>query len=402
MTSFSAPAVTVTRPAQETAAVRWQVTVVWAVLLVSLLTWRTGAYYSGGLDPVVAAKGLLVLVGLAISFNMLRRLGARNLIGVTSVVLVTSYLVITVIGALAQGGAFASLVLAVRVGLVAVTVACLVVTLAKDVILDTLCNTLTGLALLLALTGTTAGTGRLQGRLLPVSPNQLALLMGPPILMSLWRILQGRARRFEALLLTLLVALTLFTGSRTGLLGLLLSVFILVVMAPRVSTGTFLGVGLGFPAAFYVVAFTPVVSHYFTRQGEGKITTLNSRTIAWESAFSGGKSFWEQWFGGGLAIKTVAVTGTYWDTQVLDSSWVSAYVQAGALGMVLLGIWALATLWRSATSPLPQRSMLLALAAYVLVRSFLENGLLDAFALNVMMLVPALLAEARPIQDPDG
>jgi hypothetical protein len=391
-----------THPAQETSRVRWQVTGVWVMLLVSLLTWRTGAFYNGGLDPVVAAKGLLVLVALAISFNLLHRLGPRNVIGVTSIVLVSSYLLTTLIGALAQGAPFASFVLAVRVGLVAVTVACLVVTLSKDVVLETLCNTLAGIGLLLALTGTTAGTGRLQGRLLPVSPNQLALLLGPPILMSLWRLLNGRARKFEGTLLVLLVALTLFTGSRTGLLGLLLAVFILVVMAPRVSTRTFLAVVLGCPAAFYVVAFTPVVSHYFIRQGEGRITTLNSRTIAWQSAFSGGKSFWEQWFGGGLAIKTVSVTGTYWDTQVLDSSWVSAYVQAGALGMILLGIWALATLWRSATSPLPQRSMLLALAAYVLVRSFLENGLLDAFALNVMILVPALLVEARPIQDPGG
>jgi hypothetical protein len=275
-----------------------------------------------------------------------------------------------------------------------------VVTLSKDLILESFTNALTAITLILAVTGTTGGEGRLQGRLLPVSPNQLALLLGPPILVSLWRVLHDRGRRFEVPLLVLLTALALFTGSRTGLLGLLLGVFVLVVMAPRVNTGTFLAVVLGFPVLFYVVAFTPVVTHYFTRQGEGRITTLNSRTIAWQSAFSGGKGFWEHWFGGGLAIKTVSVTGSYWDTQVLDSSWVSAYVQAGAVGMTLLALWSLATVWRSATSPLPHRSVVLALAAYVLTRSFLENGLLDAYALNVLILVPALLAEARPITRP--
>jgi hypothetical protein len=400
MTSSVAPANAIAPAELEDSAVKWQVTAVWTMLIVSLLTWRKGAFYNGGLDPVVAAKALLVFIGLAISLNLMRRLGPRHVIGVTSVCLVSSYLVVTLIGSLAQGSPFASLILAIRVGLVAVTVACLVVTCTTDTVLSTFTNALTGIAVLLAVTGTTGGESRLQGRLLPVSPNQLALLLGPPIILSLWRLLQGRARRFEVPLVTVLLLLALATGSRTSLLGLLLAVFILVVMAPTVGTATFLGATVGAPALFYLVAFTPLASHYVNREGQGKITTLNSRTIAWQSAFAGGKSFWENWFGGGLAIKTVAVTGSYWQTQVLDSSWVSAYVQAGVLGMILLGLWALATVWRSATSPLPHRSVLLAMAAYVLVRSFLENGLLDAYALNVLMLVPALLAEARPVHPP--
>jgi hypothetical protein len=402
MTSSVASPNAVTGPELEDSAVKWQVTAVWVMLIVSLLTWRKGAFYNGGLDPVVAAKAMLVFIGLAISVNLMRRLGPRYVIGVTSVSLVAAYLAVTLVGAIATGSPFASLILAIRVGLVAVTVACLVVTCSTDLVLATFTNALTGIALALAVTGTTGGESRLQGRLLPVSPNQLALLLGPPILLSLWRILQGRRRRFELLLLLVLLAMALATGSRTGLLGLLLGVFILVVLAPTVGTATFVSSTIGAPALFYVLAFTPVASRYFTREGEGKITTLNSRTIAWQSAFSGGKSFWENWFGGGLAIKTVSVTGSYWNTQVLDSSWVSAYVQAGALGMILLGLWALATLWRSATSPLPHRSLLLAMAAYVLVRSFLENGLLDAYALNVLMLVPALLAEARPVKPDEG
>ena len=50
----------------------------------------------------------------------------------------------------------------------------------------------------------------------------------------------------------------------------------------------------------------------------------------------------QTWFGQGLAQKKISVAGQWWDTQLLDSSWISAVVQGGYLGVglvVVLGAW---------------------------------------------------------------
>lgn len=380
---------------------RLQLITIWSLLVISLLTWRTGTYYSGGIDSVVAAKGVVCGLAFVIAFGLMHRRPVTHVIGVTTVAIVTTYLLVTVIGAWSQGSPVADVVLSLRVYVVMLTVACVVVSFSRDEVLDTLFTALTGIGLVLGVAGlrSFAATGRLSGGLLPVFPNQLALLYGPPILGVVWRIVNGRARRLDVPLLCVLAGFTFLTGSRTGLLGLAVGILIILAMAPRMQVGTFVALLLGVPALFYIVAFTPFVSAYFARQGEGRVTTLNSRTIAWEAAFRGGKTLWQQWFGGGLAVKTVAVTGTYWDTQVVDSSWVSTYIQAGRLGLLLLGLWALVTLWRTATSPAPYRALLLALTVYVIIRSILESGLLDSYVLNVLMLVPAFLAEVRPRTD---
>ena len=105
----------------------------------------------------------------------------------------------------------------------------------------------------------------------------------------------------------------------------------------------------------YVSLATDVLGSFFGRGGAESITTLSSRTIAWSAAFDYSDSAWVRMMGAGLAKKEIPVVGQYWETQVLDSSWISALVQAGRVGMVLLGVWLVwafvTSLTRAASSP---------------------------------------------------
>ena len=81
--------------------------------------------------------------------------------------------------------------------------------------------------------------------------------------------------------------------------------------------------------------------------------------------------------GAGLAEKQVPVVGQFWQTQVLDSSWMSALVQAGRIGMVLLGVW---VAWAFVTALHGQgahRMLFVGLLAYLIARSILESGLVE-------------------------
>ena len=107
---------------------------------------------------------------------------------------------------------------------------------------------------------------------------------------------------------------------------------------------------------------------------------------------------WRGLFGRGLAAKTVDVSGAYWNTQVLDSSWVSAFVQGGFVGLVLLVLWVLVTAWDTVRTARAGRPLWVALAAYCLVWSFTASGLLDASVLFILMAVTSLASE-RPARE---
>lgn len=377
--------------------------VAFLLLVTSLLAWRFGIYYAGGLDPVVVGKAAVGLAGLAIAWSSAPA-GVFDRLRPRTVIIVGAYLAVSMIGAVASGDVISSAVLAARVAIVLATVALLVTSFSPQVLLRSVATSMTAIGVVLAVSGmptylsgggSQLTAGRLAPGLIPVSPNQLALLFATPILVLVWRVTQGRARGWHLGLLGVLFGLTLLTGSRTGLLSLAMGLAIVLVLAPRLNLGILATIALGVPATFFVAFFTAALSGYFGRGGTQNLTTLNSRTIAWEAAFSSGRDFFTHWFGGGLAVKTVTVAGAYWDAQVLDSSWVSTFVQAGMLGLVLLGLWSAGTLWRAARDRTPYRRLWLAMSAYAVLRSILETGLLDAYVLFVLMLVPALVGDLR-------
>lgn len=385
-------------------------TVTFMMLVVSLLAWRASVYYSGGVDPVVIGKALLAGAALTLAWlgapaGVLDRLRPRT------VALAVCYVAVCMVGATGSGNMLPSGVLSVRLLMVLATVALLVTSLPAPLLVRSYATAMGVVGLVLAAAGAptlvTGGgpaltAGRLTGGLLGTSPNEMALLFGPPALVLIWRLTQARARVWHVGLLLGLVGLTWLTASRAGLLGLALGALLLALLAPRIKLGTLTTMLISVPALFFLATFTGLFSGYFGRGGTQNLTTLNSRTLAWQAAFDAGHDFFTRWFGGGLSIKTVSVVGTYWDSQVLDSSWVSGFVQAGALGLVILAMWSVTTLWRAARHDTPYRSLWLAMAAYAVLRSLLENGLLDVYVLFVVMLVPALMVDLRHPRDDEA
>jgi hypothetical protein len=374
--------------------------VVWILLLASLISWRSGTYYSGGLDPTVIAKALLSVLALALGIDAAVRANPRARLGHRTMTILAVYLVATLFGADASGSLLASTVLAIRLLIVAAAICCIMIAypLADVIRIAMVSMVVVGLACV------ATGLGSLAQRQVsgtPVGPNDLARLFGPPAIWLTWRMVNGATRTITVVAVVGLIGLTVLTGSRTGLVALLVGVIIVLVSAPRLPVGGFLALMAVLPGLFYIVFMTGTLSHFAGRgTGTGGVTTLNSRTIAWSAAFSAPGDFWKHWFGGGLAVKTVAVSGTYWSTQVLDSSWVSAYVQGGIIGITVMGVYALTALVAALRAARPLRALLAALVVYALIRSGLENGLLDSYLLFVVMLIPSLASEVRSVQPP--
>jgi hypothetical protein len=142
---------------------------------------------------------------------------------------------------------------------------------------------------------------------------------------------------------------------------------------------------------------TGAVAGFLARDGDG-VSTLESRFIAWEAAVSWAQSAWQQFFGGGLAVKIIHVEGQWWDTQPLDSSWASLLVQNGYVGLIAAAGWAAWVLLRSQGAPRPHRVLFLGLWVFLVGRSLVESGLFDATPAFLLFLAVSLLAEggSRP------
>ena len=94
-------------------------------------------------------------------------------------------------------------------------------------------------------------------------------------------------------------------------------------------------------------------------------------------------------------MKTVAVPGQWWNDQILDSSWISAIVQGGWIGVALCLAWVVYSLIRSFDTPLPFRALQQAIIIYLAVRGILESGLFDATTAFLMFFVTVLATPAR-------
>ncbi|WP_375485156.1 O-antigen ligase family protein [uncultured Jatrophihabitans sp.] len=372
-----------------------------AVLLtVSLVNWRVGDYYAGGFDPVVGAKALLSLIALVLAISALRSTANVPWVGLRTVAISAAYLVVALLGGFAGGDLLANATLVVRVLVVLVTMLCLMMSGSLNEVVGQTSTGLASVGVFLAVTGlpSYAAKGRLYGGILPVNPNGLALLFGPLVLCALWRMLNEHRQRWDPVIFVGLTGATWLTGSRTGLAALLVAVAVIMLVSPHLPAPAVVGLVFAVPAVVYLLYFSPLVSNYFNRGGTQNVTTLNSRTIAWQSALAAPANFWQHWVGRGLGVKEVAVSGTYWNAQILDSSWLSAYVQAGIAGFALLALWVLATLVGSARAPQPHRSLLLGASLYAAINSLLATGLLDAYVLFVVMLLPALGSEIANVQ----
>jgi O-antigen ligase len=366
------------------------------LLVLTTVGWRRGTYFAGSLDPVVAAKGALSVVALAVAFAGVRRAHLR--VGTGTLWGLGLLLCASVLGALSHGAPLAGGVIAVRVTILGLTVVLLLRCYTTTQFFSALawsCAVIGGVA---AVTGApTLASGRLAGGTPQVDPNQLALLACLVVLYAGWRIAMGAAGAGAAAVAVVALGVVWATGSRTALLMLAPALVIMAVHMRRARVGLVVS-GLLAGIAATVAAFgTDALAGFLERDGDGT-STVQSRFIAWDAATTWADDRWQLVFGGGMSVKIIPIKGQFWDEQPLDSSWVSLLVQVGLVGLLVAGIWALWAVRGALLAPRTHRALFLGLLVFLIGRSVLESGLFDATPDFLAFLAVSLLAEggSRP------
>jgi len=365
------------------------------LLVVSVVAWRKGVYYSGGADSVVLGKAAMGLVALALTVTAPPRGASWAQLRAGLVPWFGLYLTLASIGALLHGSGPPSLVLAVRVGLLAGTLVLLFRRYPRHQVLSALTSAMLVLAGVGSVTGigSLASEGRLYGGIPPLNANEIALLVSVPLVCLAWRAVHRVATTREVLAMPALIGIVVLTGTRTGLAALLLAITLVVVMAPRIPLPVFCLGAVSLPAMLYVVLFTPLFDTYATRGDPQGVLTLNSRTVAWKAAIDYPDTLTERLFGVGLSVKTIPVSAQYRTEQVLDSTWMSALVQTGVLGVAVLGLLVVVTLLRALNLAPPYRSLVVAVLLMLLIVSFLESGLFDSAVAFIAFFSFAFVAQ---------
>jgi len=364
------------------------------LLLVSSVAWRKGTYYSGGLDGVVVAKAALTVVAVAVALLIRRPAGSWARMGAAPVLWLAAYLMISVIGGVINADGLSSVVLAGRLGLLGFALVLITVSYPWDAVLSAMCSAMLVLAGFGALTGigSLAETGRLYGGIPPLNANEICLLVSVPVLVLFWKAVHGRASRPEFYALIPLLAVIWLTGSRTGLAALIVAMTLLVVMAPRVAPRVVAGIAISVPVLLVFSFLTPYVAAYAGRGNLAGVTTLNNRTVAWSAAVNYADTLPEKLFGSGLALKQIPVTALYRSEQILDSSWVSALIQVGYVGGIVLLLFVLSTLLHALRLPQPERPLIVALTLLITLVGILESGMFDTAPAFIVFFTMAMLA----------
>lgn len=369
---------------------------VWVLLVFSVVSWRPGVLFTGGVDPVVISKalvGLAAFIGAVVLAKASRRHGR---VGARSLLLLFLLVGASSVGAVAAGDATPSLVLTARIILVATTVVILVSSGPPMLVLSTLLFALGAVGLLAALTGIPEfiADGRLGGGIPDMAPNEVAGLAGPAAVALAVDVGRRGLRAGNTIGFVTFAAIVFATGSRTTLLVVGIAVVLALLLSSPLPRSTSIGLLALMPLVYVIATFTDFIEQVAIRgQSASELASLSSRTIAWTAVLNVPFDTWAKWIGDGLAQKTVAVNQRWWDSQVLDSSWVSVLAQAGIIGTLLLGAWVLSTSVDAIRSDRMLRTLTIPLLVLVIARSFLENGLIESSAIFALFLTISLVLE---------
>ncbi|MGV8858329.1 O-antigen ligase family protein [Rhodoglobus sp.] len=383
------------REAQGNSVISRSIIGTWFLVVLSVVSWRPDALFDGGLDVVVVAKALLALTALGCAALIYRRSPNRARVGVRSTILLVIVVGLSCLGALASGDVMPSLVLAVRILLLGATVFALASCGAPMDVLTALLIAMGILTLIGAVTGIPGflAEGRLATGIPAMRPNELAGLAAPPLLGLAVTIARSGLTTRRATLLVTFSSILLATGSRTTLIVVVIAMVVGILLAWPVPHSTGIALILLAPVSYAVVAFTNIVSEVAIRgQDVEQLATLSSRTIAWDAVFSIPVDTWHKWIGAGLAVKTVEVDQRWWDVQVLDSSWISILSQAGIVGLIAVSVWVLLTVRDSLLSH-DLRVLTFPLLVLLLLRSALENGLIESSVIFTLFFLTSLVLE---------
>lgn len=360
----------------------------WIMMVAAVVAWRGGEFYSGGADPVVAAKAFLTGLALLVALTGPRTAGVPPL-PVAPLAWLGAYLAVATLAALAGDLTLPSLILVVRLVITAAVVITLCGRYGALFALAGLCQAMMIVAGFAIVTGIgSISSGRLTGGVPAATPNEIAVLCCVPLVVLLQRWVRGTATSLDLVAIALLSAATWATGSRTGLAVVALAGLATYLLTRRISLSAFCALALGVPIVAYFALATPVLGAVFGRGGLEGVTTLSSRTIAWNAALHLADDFWSRSFGAGLALKQIPVPARFWSVQGLDSSWFSALVQVGWFGVALVVAWTLAAAFRGAVGERP--ALWVPLLMLLVLRASLESGLFDSSPAFLAFLVAVI------------
>lgn len=371
---------------------------VFLLLLVSSVAWRKGAFFSGGVDGVVLAKAALTSLAFLVAAASRRPSGAWGSVRGAPMLWLVAYLTVATVGGLLSGDILPSFVLAARVGLLAATLLLVVVSHRWEAVVSAMAGSMLALALFGAATGvgSIAETGRLYGGIPPLNANEICFLISVPLVVTFWRCVAEHARWFEYAALPLLLGLVWLSGARTGLAALVIALLTVLALSRRVPALIAAMCATAIPVVLYATFFTTALAAYAGRGGLESLVTLNSRTVAWRSALDYHDTTVGQIFGGGLSLKQVPVSAMYRSQQILDSTWVSAILQSGYLGLALLVLLVLAAFVRAFRTTPAAVPLIVSLFAMVIVASTMESGLFDTTPAFILFFTLTLLAYRVP------
>lgn len=377
------------------------------VTVVSVVSWRTGAIFDGGIDGVVIAKAALSALALAgaVATRLLSR--ARHPLGARSTFLLALALGVSLVGALASGNLLPSAIVTVRIAVLAAIVLVLLSCTPWRIVLTAILTAMGVVAVVAAVTGAASygATGRLAGGIPEVQENELAGLAALPLLGLLVLLVRKGVRWWIITPAAVLATILWATQSRTALVALALAIVIAFIVAPRVHWSAIVLVLAAVPVGYAVLAFTSLVEDLLVRdQTAAEIASLSARTDAWKVVLEWAPASWERWIGLGLSVKQIDVDLPFREVQVFDSSWVSLLAQAGLIGTAVVVCWMRLTVRDAADREV--RSLAIPLLTLLLVRGLTENGLLDASAAFLVVFClaigvdPASRREAVPSTPP--
>jgi acyl-CoA synthetase (AMP-forming)/AMP-acid ligase II len=375
-----------------------------SMLVVSVVPWRRANLFAGQLDWVVLGKlGLMMAAVLAVLWakrSVTRSGRSINTVTAPGLLLVAVYCGSSAAGAFLFGSLLASAELSVRVLVVGFVVLTSIELVGPLTVIRMLARVLAALAIWVAVTGTLSAEdlpNRLSGNFPPLYPNEIAFLAAVPLVYFAWRTVNVDTSFLRLLALMPLGVIIFLTESRTTAALTAALVSTLIICGTRHERFRLIMITGVVICLLFALTFTNAIQHFGSRGGTSEIESFGDRMIAWTSVLDTPRSLMQTLFGQGIATKFVPIEGHYWHKQVLDSSWFSAFVQAGVIGVVI----ALALVIYAANQALrntrPAKDLWLALVVLVGVRSIFESGLLDTSTSFIVFMVVAMSAttEAR-------
>ena len=272
------------------------------VLLAATIPWRRKQNFTGQFDTVVLAKSaLLVLAVVALFWARGRITRPLNPVPCAPLLIAGTYFLVATMGSMFFGSMIASAALALRATLVAYIVLLVLELVSPLEAITALAYAIGTLTVFTAATGTFIANGRLSGRLLAISPNEIAFTAGFTLIFLIWQAANaGRTMPWHLAAIAVMGGIALLTQSRTTTALLAVLVPLVALTGRRGQMKALAAILVAIVPVLYVVLFTDVIPRFLTRGGNlGSAKTLESRTIAWGAALRSPESLGQALLGRG-------------------------------------------------------------------------------------------------------